>query len=142
MNQKNHGKKNHHFNLKYMIKNFNSQTEELTEQEIKFLPLFIKGFSTKTKENPIKARLIVEEVNSFFKSKKINYKLTQPKLRKYVNHIRSNGILPLIATSKGYYISFNKKEIEDQITSLNQRANSILEASKGLNKLLKNEDKT
>jgi hypothetical protein len=125
-----------------MIKNFNSQTEELTEQEIKFLPLFIKGFSTKTKENPIKARLIVEEVNSFFKSKKINYKLTQPKLRKYVNHIRSNGILPLIATSKGYYISFNKKEIEDQITSLNQRANSILEASKGLNKLLKNEDKT
>ena len=44
--------------------------------------------------------------------------------------------MPLIATSNGYYISEDKKVIESQVTSLIQRANSILKTAQGLSKFI------
>jgi hypothetical protein len=57
-------------------------------------------------------------------------------LRKLVNHIRVKGILPIIATSQGYYVSYDKQDILDQINSLTQRANSILNSANGLRNFL------
>ena len=54
-----------------------------------------------------------------------------------MNHIRTNGLLPLMASSKGYYVSFDKKDIESQIKSLKQRANSINGCAEGLKKFIK-----
>jgi hypothetical protein len=119
-----------------MIKNFEEHTAELNELELLLIPNLINGFKNKTKQNPIKAPDIVKAMNVFLSNKKIKLKFTEPKLRKCVNHIRKNGLIPLIATSNGYYVTNDKEEILAQIESLTQRANSMLAGASGLNKFL------
>jgi hypothetical protein len=115
-----------------MITNFEGFTSELTEDELMLIKPLISGLKSKTKDNPIKADAIILAMNKFAKEKDLP-KLTDSRLRKIVNHIRSNGVLPIIATSKGYYVSYDAKEIREQINSLHQRANSILKSANGLN---------
>jgi hypothetical protein len=45
-------------------------------------------------------------------------------------------MIPLIGTSRGYYISHDKEEIAKQITSLEERAAGILTGANGLKKFL------
>ena len=116
-----------------MIKNFENITNELTEYELTLIPSIIKGFNRYSKEYPIKAPDIVSRYNASHS----DYKLTEPRLRKMVNYIRSNGLAPLIATSKGYYVSNDVAEIKGQIESLRQRADSISSCAKGLEGFLK-----
>jgi len=115
-----------------MITNFDKHTEELDAHDLAIIPLVIKAFSKYTKENPIKAPEIVATFN--LNKEKINYprKLSEPKLRKMCNYIRSNGLLPLIATSQGYYVSYDQKEVNDMIKSLRERAASINRSADGL----------
>ena len=113
-----------------MITNFETITEELTDEEKKIIPLLIKGFPKYTKDNPIKAPEVIRRFNEK------GYKLQEPRLRKMVNFIRSKGILPLMGTSKGYYVSYDKNEINLQIKSLRERADSIYNSAQGLNKFL------
>ena len=117
-----------------MITNFEKITVELTARELALIPSMIKAFSQYKKSNPIKAPQIVKKYND--NAKKGNIRLTQPRLRKIVNHIRSFGLLPIMATSNGYYVDFDKEEIKLQITSLQERANSILNCAKGLESFL------
>lgn len=119
-----------------MITNFESVTEELTDLELLVLPSVISAFGKYTKENPIKAPEIIKRMNENFKSKGGKLRMSEPRLRKMCNYIRSNGLLPLISTSNGYYVSTSKKEIENQIKSLNQRASSILRSAEGLKKFI------
>ena len=114
-----------------MIDNFEELTYELTECEIKILPLLISGFKNYTIHNPIKEPDIVKRFNE-----RNQVKLSGVRLRKLVNYIRSNGLLPLIATSKGYYVSYDRDVINSQIKSLNQRAQSINNCANGLKKYL------
>jgi hypothetical protein len=118
-----------------MITNFEDFTEDLTPDEIALLKPLIKGLETKTKDNPIKAPEIIKLMAVYTKSKGL-VSLSEPRLRKLINHIRVNGIIPVIATKKGYYVSYDKQEILDQINSLTERANSILNSANGLNKFL------
>ncbi len=115
-----------------MLTNFEDQTYELTDSETTILPLVIAGFSRYTKENPIKEAEIIKRFNAHGYS----VKLTGVRLRKLVNYIRSNSLLPLIATSKGYYISNDIEEITKQINSMQERANSIVMAANGLKKFI------
>lgn len=62
--------------------------------------------------------------------------ITPVKLRKWVNFFRCSGILPLMATSEGYFITEDKKLIQEQIDSLEQRARQINRAAEGLKKFL------
>jgi hypothetical protein len=119
-----------------MITNFEEITEELTQDELSIIPYLVKGFETKTKDNPIKAHDLIRMFNAFCETNKWKFRLTEPRLRKCVHFIRVQGIMPLIATSSGYYVSYDQKEIEKQITSLRQRAQSILDCADGLQKFL------
>lgn len=119
-----------------MITNFENITTELTKEEMEILPVLVDGFKGKTKENPVKAPAIVKGLNSFFKSRMVGIKMTEARLRKMTNYIRSNAILPLIATSNGYYVSYDETEIADQIRSMEERANSIRNAANGLRKIM------
>jgi len=114
-----------------MITNFNEITTELNEIEKSILPLIIRGFSNYSKDNPIKEPDIVRRFNE-----RSEIKINGVRLRRLVNHIRINALLPLIATSKGYYVSYDIKEIESQVNSLKQRAKSIENCAEGLNKFL------
>jgi hypothetical protein len=118
-----------------MINNFEDFTEELTPDELKLVAPLMNGLRTKTKEHTIKAPDIVKAMNIFAQKNGL-IKITEPRLRKLVNHIRVKGILPIIATSQGYYVSYDKQEILDQINSLNQRANSIMKSADGLRNFL------
>lgn len=115
-----------------MIENFEDTTSELTGDEMKLLPVIINGFKAHTSEKPIKAPEIVGLMNNYLADKRINMKFNTVRLRKFANHIRSNSLLPLIATSKGYYVSHDKAEIQSQIKSLRQRAQSIINCADGM----------
>jgi hypothetical protein len=115
-----------------MITNFENITADLTEADLELVPLMVRGFKQYTKENPIKE----PEIVSRFNEKNPGMKLTGVKLRKLVNHIRTNSLLPLIATSRGYYVSYDPQEIENQVKSLHQRASSINNCAQGLHRLI------
>lgn len=116
-----------------MVKGHEQHTEELNEEELMLANRLISAFSKRTKNNPVTAPEIVRGVNA-------NVPLTQNfsdrRLRKIINYYRVNSILPIISTSKGYYVSRDENEIEGMIISLNQRANSILEACFGMQRIL------
>jgi hypothetical protein len=118
-----------------MINNFEDFTEELSPDELKLVAPLMNGLRTKTKEHTIKAPEIVKAMNVYAEKNGL-IKITEPRLRKLVNHIRLKGILPIIATSQGYYVSYDKQEVLDQIYSLTQRANSIMKSADGLRNFL------
>ena len=119
-----------------MITNFSEFTFPVTEDEKIILPILIKGLSTKTKDNPIHSDEICKRLNEYFKNSNIDIVLSGVRLRKLTNFLRSEGVLPIIATSKCYYCSFDKLEIIKQIESLEDRANSILNSANGLKKFI------
>jgi hypothetical protein len=122
-----------------MITNFETITESVTDFEKKLFPIIVDGLSKRTKDNPIKAPDIVERINVYIKDRypKEKYTFTESRLRKICNMIRSNGVLPLIATPKGYYVSSDEIEIRKQIKSLEDRAYAILNSAKGLKNFIK-----
>lgn len=116
-----------------MIKNFESHTEELNDEERMLAKRLISAFSKRSKNNPVTANEIVSGVN---KNIKLTQKFSDRRLRKIINHYRVHGILPIISTSKGYYVSYDENEIEGMIISLTQRSSSILEACYGMQRIL------
>lgn len=119
-----------------MIQNFESITYELTEDEMNLVPILVAGFKRHGKNDPIKAPSIVEAVNKYLQSKGMKIKMTEVRLRKIVNYIRTNGMLPLCSTSKGYYISNDPDEIRSNVQSLLERASSIRKCADGLASLI------
>ncbi len=116
-----------------MINGFECFTEELNEEERMLAKRLISAFSKRSKNNPVTANEIVTGVN---KNMKLTQKFSDRRLRKIINHYRVNAILPIISTSKGYYVSYDENEIEGMIISLTQRANSILEGCFGMQRIL------
>ena len=114
-----------------MITNFEEITANLTQEE-KLLLVTITGIMRNlTKNKPMKSAQIVERINKqIYKTSDV--KFTGIKLRKFCNYIRSKSLLPIIATSNGYYVSYDKTEIALQIESLEQRSESILNSVNGL----------
>jgi len=94
------------------ITNFDELTAELTYEEKIIVKHLMAGFDNHSKENPIKAPAIIHGM----RQKGISF--SEVRLRKMVNYIRRNGMLPVIATSDGYYCSYDRLEIEKQILSL------------------------
>lgn len=121
-----------------MVTNFEEVTSPLSEDEIAIGKLLVQSFQNRTKENPIKGPEIISKMNAFLETscKHIQTKLTEPRLRKICNYIRTNGMIPLMATSQGYYVSYDKKDIMSQIKSLRDRATAIHNSSVGLEKFL------
>ena len=124
-----------------MITNFNNITEDLTEIEISFKPDIQKYleellFNKKTK--PVKQKDIVDNINYrlYMEHGQHGLIMSTVRLRKYFNHFRSQGIIPLVATSEGCYITSDKTEIEKQILSMKERARQIMRAADGLGKFL------
>ena len=116
-----------------MIKNFEDITHDLTPEEYDLAVRLAPFLEKRTKDNPILAKQIIDGVNEKWNPKP---KLTDARLRKIVNYYRVQAILPVISTSKGYYVSYDEQDINDMMQSLCERANSIIQASFGLGKIL------
>ena len=115
-----------------MITGFDQITAELSAEEKKIVPILVKGFNLHIgKENAIKAPVIISSLEH-----RVGIKITQVRLRKLVNFMRRHGILPIIATSEGYYVTQDKEEILKQMKSLEERAAAIIAARDGLEKFI------
>jgi hypothetical protein len=117
-----------------MIRGHEEITHDLNEQEYELALRIAPILKGKTKENPVLAIQIINGVNEKWNPKP---KFTDARLRKIINYYRVQSILPVISTSKGYYVSYEEDEINGMIQSLTQRANSIIDASFGLGRILK-----
>lgn len=98
-----------------MIQGFEEQTQPLNDYERDtLLPLITLGLKTKVGQGKaITGSCIVDAM------KRAGYTLDAPRLRKIVNHIRNNDLLPgLVSTSKGYFVASTGKEIDECIISL------------------------
>jgi len=115
-----------------MIENFEEITAELTAEEQELLPALIAGFRRHDETDPIKGSQIVIQMNIWLEMNGKKGNFSEARLRKFVNHIRSNALLPLIATSKGYFCSEDTDVLHSQIRRLQQRARSILNCADGL----------
>lgn len=105
-----------------MIQGFKVQTEPLTDYERDtLLPVICRGLRTKIGE----ARAVTNaSITKGMKS--AGYQLTEARVRKIINHIRTQGLIRwLIATSKGYYIATSSDEVEQYIESLRGREDAI-----------------
>lgn len=114
-----------------MIHGFSEQTKPLTPYESDvILPLIIQGLHSKVgKDKAITNQHICSVL------KKQGYKLDNARLRKIINHIRVKGmVIGLVATSEGYYIAENKKELEVYLESLKGREDAIRTVRQSLEK--------
>ena len=111
-----------------MITNFEEITAPLSKDEKELLLCVYDVIKEINVKNPIKAPQLIQRVKQITGKEKF----PQARLRKIINFIRSNGLLPVIATSNGYYLSYEINEILKEIKSLNERAEAIKYASDGL----------
>lgn len=124
-----------------MVENFEEITEPLTDDDLRFLPVLRRGLEKHGPNDPIKGAAIVKAMNA--QKLKFNFQaqFSEARLRKLVNHLRVNGLLPVIATSLGYYVSDDPKILRSQIRSLRDRAKGINAAADGLETMLKTDQK-
>jgi len=104
-----------------MITLFEDITYELTDYEMETLvPVVVKGLSSKIgKESAITNKEICARLKS------CQYKISGPRLRKIIHHIRVEQlIVGLCCNSKGYYVTNCLQEIGRYVESLAQRIRS------------------
>jgi hypothetical protein len=105
-----------------MIKGFSEETQPLTEYERKvILPIILEGLKTKIgKANAVTNKYIISRLRD-------SYKIDAARLRKIINHIRTNDLLPgLIATSrKVYFLATTESELLEYEESLKGREEAI-----------------
>ncbi len=106
-----------------MIQGFDEQTEPLTEyEETQILPQIVRGLRQKIgKAMSVTNKSIVEGMK-----RNLGLKITEPRVRKIINHIRIHDLVPcLIATSQGYYVAESEQELKDYEESLLGREEAI-----------------
>lgn len=109
-----------------MITNFEELTKELNPKEKELLTGLISILQLHI-DKPIKSPFIERELG-----------ISGVRVRKLINYTRVHHILPLIGTSQGYFLSWDVEQIEKQIKSLHERANSIDDCAYGLDWFLLN----
>ncbi len=113
-----------------MITGFEDITSEITQEEKKILLPYIANLFKNGKENAITSGEIIEVIN-----RNLHLKTNGARVRKIIHVIRlTSYVSRLIASSKGYYISDNKDEVNNYIESLKQRANQIWQIHNQLKK--------
>ena len=116
-----------------MIQGFTQQTEPLNDYERNtLLPVICRGLVTKVGEKMAITNTAITKA-----MRGAGYQLTEARLRKIINHIRTKGMVKwLIATSKGYYIATSVDEMRQYIESLRGREDAIRAVRESMEKQL------
>lgn len=122
------------------ITGFEKLTYELTQSEMN-IESFVQAEFRKcvNEKNAKKGSQLVAILNQRIATEydPAEAKMTEVRLRKFVNYYRANGYMPICATSKGYFISFENKVLSKQVKSLKERMAGIADAANGLQKWIK-----
>ena len=105
-----------------MIKGFSNETSPLNDYELRvLLPVILAGLKDKQgKRNAVTNGYIIGRL------KQQGYRIDAARLRKVINHIRTNDLIPgLIATSEGYFLAEHEQELMDYEDSLRGREEAI-----------------
>lgn len=101
---------------------FEIETQPLTEDEKKILPVIVKAL---LKKNGADNAVTNKQIRAGL-LRNLNTEIADSRIRKIINHIRMNNMVPgLLASSKGYYVSTNAKEVKEYIDSLEGREKAI-----------------
>lgn len=123
-----------------MKTNRKPQLRTLTTDEKLLLPYLEKALLRTNKTKPKFNDELADDLNRVverIKETGIDMpKINGARLRKMINYMRCNSQLPIISTSKGYYVSYDVEEIGAMIISLSQRAEAIEAAANGLRYIL------
>ncbi len=104
-----------------MLKGFEDITADITEKENALVPVMLKGFDRHIgKDQAITSKEIIEGINNYS-----GIKLNEARLRMIINYIRHHHIPNLMATSNGYYVSNDFRELVDYLESLEGRESAI-----------------
>lgn len=127
-----------------MIKNFDEETQPLTEFELRtLLPPILAGLRLRVgKDRAVTNKTIMK---GFKQNLALN--ISEARVRKLINHIRNNDLLEgLIATSDGYYIATSEQELLDYELSLKGREDAIRSVRQAIERqrrhLYRKEEKT
>ena len=106
-----------------MIVGFDKETCPLTDYELGvLLPVLVRGLI------PKKGRGRAVKNIDIVRTLRPNYKISDARVRKLINHIRTHDLVPgLIATSDGYFIAETEAELIEYEESLKGRENAICE---------------
>lgn len=118
-----------------MITNFEAHTPPITENEIKIAELVKQVLTSRPENSPIYSEQLQADVN-FLNTTGTN--LTSARLRTIIHYLRVREKLPIIGTSRGYYISNDLAEIQKQRRSLTERAMSIIEVAQAFDEMEQN----
>lgn len=104
-----------------MIKYFETETAPLNKKEMMIASLVESLLKNKLgEENAITSKEIISSLSH------IGYKVSDTRIRKIINYIRTHNVVPcLMASNIGYYISNNIEEIKGYLISLKGRENAI-----------------
>lgn len=112
-------------------------TEKLTTEEKNIvLPVLLKALKRGTEDKPLVSDRIVKWFNENKEQIGMKTNFTAARLRKLTNYCRTNGISPVIANSKGYYISNKKKDLVELKLSLISRIESLQAVVKGIDDMM------
>ena len=112
-----------------MLRNFNEETCNLSDDELKIAQAVMKGLKKYVgKANAMTGTKICFGFNTYTK-----FKLQGVRLRKIINHLRNEGE-PICSSSKGYYYPASNKEITDTCISIQQRIDSQVQIINQLTK--------
>lgn len=114
-----------------MLQGFELFTAPLSEYEQNvLLPIMVRSLRVKVGQ-----ALAVKNAYICERLKEQGYEVNDARIRKLINYIRVNGLVPrLIATSRGYYVSNDRKELQDYIKSLKGREDAIREVRLAIEK--------
>ena len=105
-----------------MITGFDKETAPLTEYEERtLLPVMVRSLAVKRgRASAVTSAYICDKLRAK------GYDINGARVRKLINHIRVKGLVPrLIATSDGYYIATDNREMAGYIDSLKGREQAI-----------------
>jgi len=133
-----------------MIVNFEEITKDLSPIEKLYVMPRVWGILTLAigKDNSITNKYIVDNINKWNpityvltddpQQKEQRVKTDASRIRKVIHCLRvSNEIPCLIATSLGYYVSHDKKEVETYIQSIDERLRSIYQVRRTMKRQLR-----
>lgn len=105
-----------------MLPGFEDETAVLSEKELILVPIFVGALKKKIGKA---AAVTNTDIRAGMKKFK-NIDVPPSRVRKIINYIRMNDLVPcLIATSSGYYITEDKTELKKYVDSLIGREKAI-----------------
>lgn len=103
------------------------ETSRMNDFERDVLVPLVCDLLTKANGRPLPSKVIAQSI------RKIGHHTDTRSVRRVINHIRREGLVPCVASSiKGFFVASNDREITETIYSLEGRVDAIQEVINAL----------